>query len=133
RLPRTKARRLAGKDLLTVVSFWRELRFWFRSAATTPNMLNKFGPHSPWENCLPCITYLGLLPGPYDRLSRGAAYRATGGCAAVNNQHSQRLRLCNIFSPISPNPTLFLSSSGDEPCSPGQWDTSPRATPHPRG
>src|SRR5262245_58446682 len=33
----------------------------------------------------------------------------------------------------SPNPTLFRSSSGDEPCSPGQWDTTSRATPHPRG
>src|SRR5215813_10490699 len=33
----------------------------------------------------------------------------------------------------NPNPTLFLSSSGDEPCSPGQWNTTSRATPHPRG
>src|SRR5215813_613463 len=37
------------------------------------------------------------------------------------------------YKKAHPNPTLFLSSSGDEPCSPGQWDTTSRATPHPRG
>src|SRR5215468_6944525 len=25
---------------------------------------------------------------------------------------------------VNPNPTLCLSSSGDEPCSPGQWDAT---------
>src|SRR5262245_25442517 len=40
--------------------------------------------------------------------------------------------LINALS-LNPNPTVFLRSSGDEPCSPGQWDTTSRATPHPRG
>src|SRR5215475_10874371 len=39
-----KSRKTCRKSFAHVVSFWRELRFWFRSAAITPAMLNKSGP-----------------------------------------------------------------------------------------
>src|SRR5215831_9500585 len=83
------------EGLLTVASFWHELRFWFRSAAITLEMLNKSGPRSPWENCLPCITYFGLLPGPYERLSRRRNPRPRFGAACDQQKVSAPYRATN--------------------------------------
>src|SRR5262249_37787912 len=77
------------EGLLTVASFWRELRFSFRSAAITLEIFNKSGPCSPWEKCLPCITYFGLLPGPYERFSRRRNPRPLRRCMrSAESQHT---------------------------------------------
>src|SRR5262245_23147052 len=62
-----------------------------------------------------------------------------GVAMQIDDSHNSHLAdeeaRCQFDDPwgvLNPNPTLFLSSSGDEPCSPGQWDTTSRATPHPR-